>query len=311
MEFRFAGYRIQVAKEYKIDGTMPKIYNAEGRLLETYFIKNRHSQHAPFGHEGKYFFWDRYNYGLDTHFYGPESMTKTLGNPQVKYGMLTESRTIVPQDYEVFHRHKGLEKEFKYIFTYDEKILNEIENARFYPVCASVWYGRENQFMWDADAYLKKNRDVSIISSAKTVCHLHKVRMELSRYCKRNHLADTFGTFDGGQPCLVDDSLRDYRYSIIIENDISDYFFTEKITNCFAAQTIPIYLGARKIDSYFDGAGIITVTEKGLENIEDVLKECTRENYEARLPSVFRNYERVREYVNMQDYLYEHYLMKK
>ena len=223
MEFRFAGYRIQIAKEYKIDGTMPRIYNEEGRLLETYFIKNRHSQHAPFGREGKYFFWDRYNYGLDTHFYGPESLTKTLGNPQVKYGMLTESRAIVPQDYEVFRRHKGLEKEFRYIFTYDETILNEIENARFYPICARVWYGQDNQFLWDSDAYLKKSRDVSVLSSAKTMCHLHEVRVGLSRYCKRNCLADTFGTFDGGAPCLADDSLRDYRYSIIIENDISDY----------------------------------------------------------------------------------------
>ena len=311
MEFRFAGYRIQIAKEYKIDGTMPRIYNEEGRLLETYFIKNRHSQHAPFGREGKYFFWDRYNYGLDTHFYGPESLTKTLGNPQVKYGMLTESRAIVPQDYEVFRRHKGLEKEFRYIFTYDETILNEIENARFYPICARVWYGQDNQFLWDSDAYLKKSRDVSVLSSAKTMYHLHEVRVGLSRYCKRNCLADTFGTFDGGAPCLADDSLRDYRYSIIIENDISDYFFTEKITNCFAAQTIPVYLGARKIDRYFDGDGIIAVTEKDLANIEDVLKMCTRENYEARLPAVLRNFEKVREYVNMQDYLYEHYLMKK
>lgn len=50
MEFKFAGYRIQIAKEYKIDGTMPKIYNAEGRLLETYFIKNRHSQQIGRAH---------------------------------------------------------------------------------------------------------------------------------------------------------------------------------------------------------------------------------------------------------------------
>ena len=131
MEFTFGGYRIQIAREYKIDGTMPKIYNAQGRPLETYFIKNRHSRHAPFGREGKYFFWDRYNYGLSTHFYGPESMARPLGKPTVKYGMLTESRTIVPQDYEVFHKHKGLEKEFRYVFTYDEKILDELENARF------------------------------------------------------------------------------------------------------------------------------------------------------------------------------------
>ena len=300
MELKLGSYRIQIAKEYKIDGTMPRIYNAEGCLLETYFIKNRHSRHAPYGHEGKYFFWDRYNYGLDTHFYGPESMMGTLGNPKVKYGMLTESRTIVPQDYEVFHKHKGLEKEFRYIFSYDDRILNEVGNARF--------YGREKQFKWDDDAYLKKSKGVSIVSSAKKVCHLHNVRIELSQYCKRNHLADTFGTFDGGKNCLIDESLTDYRYSIIIENDISDYFFTEKITNCFAAQTIPVYLGARKIDQYFNADGIIAVTEKQLTDIESVLKGCTKEAYEEKLPAVLDNYNRAREYVNMQDYLYEKYL---
>lgn len=307
MEFRFAGYRIQVAKEYKIDGTMPKIYNAEGRLLETYFIKNRHSQHAPFGHEGKYFFWDRYNYGLDTHFYGPESMTKTLGNPQIKYGMLTESRTIVPQDYEVFHRHKGLEKEFKYIFTYDEKILNEIENARFYPVAAGIW----NHRMKD-ETYREKDRDLSILSSDKTMCELHRFRLELARMCKREGLADTYGRFDGGEYVQsVDETLDRYRFSLIIENDISDYYFSERLTSCFAAQTIPVYLGARKIAEFFDIDGMILLEKPDLEEAKQKIRECTRENYEARLPSVFRNYERVREYVNMQDYLYEHYLMKK
>ncbi len=307
MEFRLAGYRIQVAKEYEIDGTMPKIYNAEGGLLETYFIKNRHSRHAPFGHEGKYFFWDRYNYGLDTHFYGPESMTKTLGNPQVKYGMLTESRTIVPQDYEVFHRHKGLEKEFKYIFTYDDKILNEIENARFYPIAAGIW----NRDMRET-AYETKDRDLSILSSDKTMCELHRFRLELARMCKREGLADTYGRFDGGAYVKsVDETLDRYRFALIIENDISDYYFSERLTSCFAAQTIPVYLGARKIASFFDTDGMILLDKPDLDEVRCKIRECTRENYETRLPAVLANYERVREYVNMQDYLYEHYLMKK
>lgn len=307
MEFRLAGYRIQVAKEYEIDGTMPKIYNAEGGLLETYFIKNRHSRHAPFGHEGKYFFWDRYNYGLDTHFYGSESMTKTLGNPQVKYGMLTESRTIVPQDYEVFHRHKGLEKEFKYIFTYDDKILNEIENARFYPIAAGIW----NRDMRET-AYETKDRDLSILSSDKTMCELHRFRLELARMCKREGLADTYGRFDGGAYVKsVDETLDRYRFALIIENDISDYYFSERLTSCFAAQTIPVYLGARKIASFFDTDGMILLDKPDLDEVRCKIRECTRENYETRLPAVLANYERVREYVNMQDYLYEHYLMKK
>lgn len=164
MELRLGKYRIQIEREYDIDGTMPKIYNAEGHPLETYFIKNRHSRHAPFGHEGKYFFWDRYNYGLDTHFYGPEAMTGTLGKPAVKYGMLTESRTIVPKDYEVFHRNRGLEKDFRYIFTYDDRILNEIENARFYPVAAGIWNSEMRE-----GRYREKDRDLSILSSDKVM----------------------------------------------------------------------------------------------------------------------------------------------
>ena len=274
--------------------------------METYFIKNRHSRHAPFGHEGKYFFWDRYNYGLDTHFYGPEAMTGTLGKPAVKYGMLTESRTIVPKDYEVFHRNRGLEKEFRYIFTYDDRILNEIENARFYPVAAGIWNSEMRE-----GRYREKDRDLSILSSDKVMCELHRFRLELARLCKREGLADTFGRFDGGGYVeKVDETLNRYRFSMIIENDVSDYYFSERLTSCFAAQTVPVYLGARRIGDFFNTDGMILLGSADLEEAESLIAECTRERYEAMLPAVLDNYERVKEYVNMQDYLYEHYLMK-
>ena len=304
MEMKLGGYRIQIAREYQISNTMPKIYNAKGQLLETYFIKNRHSQHAPFGHEGKYFFWDRYNYGLDTHFYGPESMTKTLGNPIVKYGMLTESRVIVPKDYEIFHKRKGLEKDFKYIFTYDEKILNEIENARFYPIAAGIW----NAELKD-DLYQNKEKDISILCSDKVMCPLHQFRLELARKCKKEQLAQTFGKFDGGSYVKnVDECLDKFRFSIVIENDISDYYFSERLTSCFAAQTIPVYLGARKISEFFNPDGIIFLPGMDLDQAETILAQCTKETYEERLSAVLDNYNRVQEYRNMQDYLYEHYL---
>ena len=306
MELKLGSYRIGITREYKITNTMPRIYNAEGQLLETYFIKNRHSRHAPFGHEGKYFFWDRYNYGLDTHFYGPEAMTGTLGKPAVKYGMLTESRTIVPKDYEVFHRNRGLEKDFRYIFTYDDRILNEIENARFYPVAAGIWNSEMRE-----GRYREKDRDLSILSSDKVMCALHRFRLELARLCKREGLADTFGRFDGGGYVeKVDETLNRYRFSMIIENDVSDYYFSERLTSCFAAQTVPVYLGARRIGDFFNTDGMILLGSADLEEAESLIAECTRERYEAMLPAVLDNYERVKEYVNMQDYLYEHYLMK-
>lgn len=304
MEFKIGRYKLQIARDYHITNTIPQIYNADGRLLETYFIRNRHSQHAPFGHEGKYFFWDRYNYGLDTHFYGGREMPHTLGKPVVKYGMLTESRVIAPKDYEVFYKHKGLEKEFRYIFTYDEKILNEIENARFYPIAAGIW----NQKMKE-DLYKKKEEDLSILCSDKVMCTLHQFRLELARRCKKDRLAHTFGKFDGGSYIQsVDESLDRFRFSIIIENDISDYYFSERLTSCFAAQTIPVYLGARKISQFFNPEGMILLKNADLEVALGAIRQCTKEEYEARLDGVLDNYNRVQEYVNMQDYLYEHFL---
>ena len=289
----------------------PLVYNSEGRPYDFYFMRDVHFAAFPYKDTGKYFIWDRYAYGLKTHFYTHNAMLQTMGQPDRKYGMLVESRGIVPKDYLIFRKHKGLWREFDKIFTFDDEILNDVPNACFYPSAAGPWYGwggENGVCTWDSQSYQKKNKKVSIVSSNKRMCYLHEVRLELSTYCKKNNLADTFGTFDGGQMCLIDNSLKDYRYSIIIENYISDYWFTEKITNCFASQTIPIYLGARKIGDFFNSDGIIFITEKECENIESVLKQCTEAEYERRLPAVLDNYQRVQEYRNMQDYLYEHYL---
>ena len=184
-----------------------------------------------------------------------------------------------------------------------------MENAAFYPVCAAVWYGVDgSSASLDAKAYQKKDKNVSIVSSDKAYCDLHRFRIAMAKKCKQESLADTFGTFDGGTVCKIEESLTKYRYSIAIENIVSDYFFCEKLTNCFAAQTIPIYLGARKIEQFFNMDGIIRLELNDLENISQILKQCNEKEYIRRLPAILDNYQRVQEYLNMDDYLYLHYL---
>lgn len=285
----------------------PKVYNEEGKELRMFYLKDQIM--APYS-GSRYFMWDRCNYGLNTHFYSHNNMLYTQGTPSQKYGILIESRQIVPDNYKIFEKHKGLEKEFDNIFTYDADLLNALPNAKFFPACATIWYGKTAEgYVWNSNCYQQKSKNISIVSSDKKMCPLHKVRIELSKYCKKHNLADTFGTFDGGKLCLIDDSLKEYRYSIIIENDVSDYFFTEKITNCFASQTIPIYLGAKKINDYFNEDGIIAITEEELGNIENILKKCTKEYYEEHLEAVKDNYYRVHQYQNIYDWMYEHYFL--
>jgi len=288
-----------------------KIYNEDGEPMDSYFIRDFQRASNPNWNNSKYFIWDRFNYGLDTHFYTHQAMLETMGTPIRKYGMMLEAREIAPRDYEIFNMNRGLEREFEAVFTFDDRMLNEVSNAKFYPVCAAVWYGVDDSpVQLDAKAYEKKQKDVSIVSSNKENCDLHRFRIDVARRCKKEGIADTFGTFDGGTYSDISESLKEYRYSIIVENTISDYFFCEKITNCFAAQTIPIYLGARKIDEFFNADGIIHIEMKDLNEIENIIKQCDEKEYLSRLPAIMDNYERVQEYLNMDDYLYTRYLRK-
>ena len=289
----------------------PEIYNKYGDKMKMFFIRDIHTSHTPYL-QGNYILWDRYNIGLNTHFYSHNSMLETMGNPSEKYGILIESRAIVPEDYKIFEKHKGLEKEFKYIFTYDDKILNTISNARFVPFNANFCYGHETKgFKVSDQNYKSKSKNISMVCSNKELCELHKIRKSVALKCKKEKLADTFGKFDGGKYIKIEECLEKYRFSIVFENDISDYYFTERLTNCFAAQTIPIYLGARKIDNFFNTDGIIQISLKDIENIENILKICTKEFYEDRINAIIDNYNRVQKYKHPLDMMYKEYFANK
>lgn len=290
---------------YGPSGKQPPIYNKDGEPMEMFFIRDLHTAHIPYGNVGRHFLWDRYNYGLSTHFYTHRAMLETMGKPTRKYGMFGESRSIVPKDYLIFDKHKGLEKDFEAVFTYDERLLNTLPNAKFYPLSAEVWYGKDAPWAISDTLYQKKEKNVSIVCSNKQLCEQHRIRMEIARFCKKTKKADVMGLFDGGTYVTTEEALQKYRFSFAIENEISDYYFTERLTSCLMAQTIPIYMGARKIDEFFHPDGFIKITKEDLPHLDQILKQCTKEEYERRLPAVLDNYERVQCYRNMQDYLYE------
>lgn len=278
------------------------LYNEFGEKLEVYFIRDVVSANNPY-RNSRYFLWDRYNFGLDTHFYSHGQMLETMGNPSRKYGLLIESEAIMNKDVKMFDKHKTLAQDFDLIFTHSARILDKYDNARFIPFCASLW----NTDEISDDAYTQKTKNVSILSSDKLMCDLHKFRYDLAWMCKNEKIADTYGTFDGGPMVKMSKTLTAYRYSICIENEVQPYFFTERLVSTLAAQTIPIYLGATEIDKFFNPDGIIKITTKS--DIKEVLKQCTKEEYERRLPAILDNYRRALEYKKSHfDTIYEKYL---
>lgn len=291
----------------KIDGTEPKIYDAAGKPLRTFFLRDKHFV-AENMQVSQYFMFDRYNFELPVHFYTHNAMRQIMGTPQKRYGLLLESKEVVPQDYLIFERHPELAKEFDTVFTFDEKILDKLPNAREFCQCAKVNFFDDKVDESALEACRNKTKNVSICSSHKLSCELHRLRYDWAHLLKNNPAVDTFGTFDGGAFVSALDYLRDYRYSIAVENAIQPYWFTEKILNCFATRTVPIYVGHPKMLERFNADGIILVKPEDYGRIEDIIKQCGAADYAARLPAIEDNFKRVQAYRNSFDRLYEQYL---
>jgi hypothetical protein len=289
----------------------PPLYNAHGQEVKTIFLKSDISRHWPYGFVTgqfpRYILWDRNNYGLKNHVYVHNKILHTIGRPVRKFALFIEAETIVPQDYMLFEKHKGLDKDFDIIFTDSVSLLNKYSNAAFIPA-SGVWYGTAfHGGSINKEQYKLKKKNVSIVSSRKMMCELHKFRIDVARYYKNSPLVDTFGTFDGGPYIKLAEALDKYRYSIIVENDISPYRFTEKILNCFASMTIPIYIGAAKIGDFFNLDGIIQVHKVDIDYINRLISNCHEKDYLSRLPAILDNFKKVNDFLCVEDYLYTHY----
>ena len=87
--------------------------------------------------------------------------------------------------------------------------------------------------------------------------------------------------FGKGRQYIPDkmDGLLPYRFSIAIENTSAPYYFTEKITDCFLAYTVPVYYGCKNINSFFPEKSFIWIDierpQQAIEKIRQII-----ENYD-------------------------------
>lgn len=290
---------------------IPELYNSRGEKYKIFYLKNSLNAHTPYsmvaGRISDRILWDRFNQGLPVHFYNHQDMLDTSRFAQKKFGVLRESEAIVPEDYKIIMNNPGLAGEFTHIFTHNEEILNKYSNASFVPAYG-VWYGTKLfGGTMTGKAFESKEKEISFISSDKAISEYHKIRISLAQRYKDHKKIDGFGKAFNNYVKYKADALESYRYSIVIENGSSPYYFTEKILDCFASMTIPIYLGATRIDDFFNTDGIITISKDNLENLDKVLESCCKEDYESRLEAIKDNYQRVQKYLSFEDYLLDNY----
>lgn len=276
----------------------PLIYNRLGMPLETVYLKDTYL--GPYAWQGDYVFFDRYNYALKKHLYTHSEMLHTEKTAVRKFAALIEAEAILPEDYKIFDKHKGLEKEFEKIFTHSDRLLDKLSNAVFFPA-GGAWVENDDDLLYE-----KKSELVSMICSKKNDTKFHQLRIKIARNLRDNALADVFGNLDGGSRFdKKETTLAPYRFQVVVENSIEPYYFTEKVLDCFLEFTIPVYIGASKIGEFFNKDGIIEVKPEDYDKIDTIIKKLTPEFYKDHLEAVKENYYKALEYNDFNKYIYE------
>jgi len=229
---------------------------------------------------------DKIQYSVDC----PESISIDHFEP-ADYAWLHESRSIIPDQYKIASTNfDELKKEYKLVFTHDQELIaKDPEFFKFVPACG---YWIEEPKIHD------KSKMLSFITSNKTMCPGHKYRLEW-----KNRLDGKCDLYGRGfnEVEKKEEALNDYYFSIVIENGKYDTYFTEKILDCFAVGTIPVYYGTDNIVNYFNKDGILLLDDSFDPH------SLTPELYHSMSTAIYDNFERVKSYNTVEDWMYTTY----
>jgi hypothetical protein len=98
------------------------------------------------------------------------------------------------------------------------------------------------------------------------------------------------------------DGIRDYMFSIVIENGVYEAYTTEKLTDCFATGTIPIYWGTQELPDIFDSDGVIWLQ---VGNEREIFQSLTPELYASKQKAIQNNLEALQQLKIADDTLFE------
>ena len=187
--------------------------------------------------------WMRNDTGLVNLYVNGEAL-KILedDSDKPKFIWLLESREIIPDQYKFIEdNYDFVASRVDGIFTADQRLTHEAgPNGKFL-------YCLSNAAPWVMDrAVYKKSKLVSMIASNKGYTEGHRRRLRVVQaFVDKFGQDDLYGWGLTHELPLKEKStgLKDYMFSFACENANYPTYFTEKLTDCFACGTIPVYYG--------------------------------------------------------------------
>ena len=163
-----------------------------------------------------------------------------------------ENTLLITGEPESLRRYRSrFTYQFGHVWTSHESLRHESKIRRneaqhwHYGLYAGQAHGRSLDF--DDLASMprpKKSKRVSVICSAKAHSEDHRQRLAFVGQLKEA-LGESVDVFGRGVRNIDDksDAIHEYEYHIVLENDHSDFFMTEKLADAFLGFSYPIYFG--------------------------------------------------------------------
>ena len=228
--------------------------------------------------------------------------------PQSKDDLTDLNVLVLQEPNEYFGLHNWAIKNqnlFSLILTWDSKVLNNCDNARF------LAFGHT----WFTSHIINKKYDkkfqVSHLAGKLKKTYGHSLRHELLDRRNELKISKVFHHTYGNRQDIEDarmgkvDVFSKSQFGVAIENTSHRGYFTEKILDLFLLKTLPIYWGCSNIGDYFNLDGILRV-----DNVDDmvyILNNLDEKTYKGSINAIEENYQTALKYVdyeqNIVDYI--------
>ncbi len=222
-----------------------------------------------------------------------------------KFIWLLESREIIGEIYKwIEDNYDFVASRVDGIFTADQRLTQEVGPDGKFLYCLS------NAAPWVMDRNIyRKSKLVSMIASNKGYTEGHRRRLRVvEAFVDKFGQDDLYGWGLTHELPLKEKStgLKDYMFSFACENANYPTYFTEKLTDCFACGTIPVYYGTAGVAQYFNPEGIIFL--EGAAPWNNIpWEKLTKEYYESKHIVIRENFEIAASMRVSEDYLYGNY----
>lgn len=200
--------------------------------------------------------------------------------------------------------HEG-QGEDTIVLTSDESLLRRDEPKRQYfaaPAMTRTWSVKKTYDFLKNSHVEEKPRRLSWVTSDVDLIQGHRVRLD---FLHRMENAIEFDLFGRGFNPISDkwSGLAPYKYSIAFENTKSDWYFTEKLMDCFVAETMPLYYGSPKIHQFFPAESLVVIDPEDSDIIEKIITVVESDLWKSNRPAILEAKHLVLERYNTFAYL--------